>query len=143
MKKLLFALALGLATVTSSGAIAQSQTEVSPGQVAEGRQTLATARDLANYGEAKGDALALLTAAKMMVSVPGRVLADGQSGSDGSNFDYDALLSMAEELSQGDELISRAAADVREAADANSRAICYWEWYCYWNGYCEYVWWCF
>jgi hypothetical protein len=72
------------------------------------------------------------------------VLADGQDGSAGKagGFDIEAVLKKAEELSQGDEIIAKLAADVRQRAEAQSKAICYWRYYCYWNGWCEYAYTC-
>ena len=79
----------------------------------------------------------------MVAGVPGRVLADGQEGTKGANFDVEAVLKKTEDLAQGDELITKVAADVRKAAEANSKAVCYWQYYCYWNGYCEYAYYCY
>ncbi|MGN6146083.1 MAG: hypothetical protein ACTHOP_21120, partial [Mesorhizobium sp.] len=93
--------------------------------------------------EAMGDGLAVVTAAKWVAGVPGRVLAAGQDGATGANFDVEAVLKKAEDLAQGDELITKVAADVRKAAEANSKAVCYWQYYCYWNGYCEYAYYCY
>ena len=141
-------------SLIGSTVAAQERRELSPAQQAEGRLMLQTARNLISLGEAKGDPLALVTAAKLMASVPGRVLADGQSSERGIagpvTFDIDGLLSKAEDLAPGDELISRAVTDVREEADAKSRAaeaaelnaMCYWEYYCYYNSWCEYAYTC-
>lgn len=141
MKKLAIAAAFVIAGLTS-GAVAQEKTDLTVAQQAEGRMILETARNLASYGETKGDALALVTAAKLMVSVPGRVLADGKSSQDAPNFDIEGVLKKAEDLSQGDPLITKVAGEVRTAAEANSKAVCYWEYYCYYNGYCEYAYAC-
>lgn len=146
MKKFLIAAAFTVASLTASASVAQEKQDLTPAQQAEGRLILETARNLVSYGETKGDALALVTAAKMMAGVPGRVLADGQEGTAGAdkaaNFDIETVLKKAEDLAQGDELITKVAADVRSAAAANSKAICYWEYYCYWNGWCEYAYAC-
>ena len=146
MKKLLLATAFVAASLTAGAAIAQEKQDLTPAQQAEGRLVLETARNLVSYGEAKGDALALVTAAKMMASVPGRVLADGQTGDAGADksaaFDIEAVLKKAEDLAQGDELITKVAGQVREAAAANSKAVCYWQYYCYYNGWCEYAYAC-
>ncbi|MGN6305522.1 MAG: hypothetical protein ACTHNH_11940 [Mesorhizobium sp.] len=145
MKKIILAGFLVAASLTAGASLADDakKADISEAQQAEGRQILQTARELVGYGEAKGDALALVTAAKMVAGVPGRVLADGQEGAKGANFDVEAVLKKAEDLAQGDELITKVAADVRKAAEANSKAVCYWQYYCYWNGYCEYAYYCY
>jgi hypothetical protein len=145
MKKIVLAGVLAVTSLTAGASFADDakKADISEAQQAEGRQILQTARALASYGEAKGDALALVTAAKMVATVPGRVLADGQEGANGANFDVEAILKKAEDLAQGDELITKVAGDVRQAAEANSKAVCYWQYYCYWNGYCEYAYYCF
>ncbi len=146
MKKMIIAAAFVAAAFTSGATMAEEKKDLTPAQQAESRMILETARNLVSYGEAKNDALALVTAAKMVASVPGRVLADGQKGEGGAdkatNFDIEAVLKKAEDLSQGDELIAKVAADVRTAAAANSKAVCYWEYYCYYNGWCEYAYAC-
>jgi hypothetical protein len=142
MKKLAIAAAFVIAGLTSGASVAQEKTDLTVAQQAEGRMILETARNLASYGETKGDALALVTAAKLMVSVPGRVLADGKSAQDAPNFDIEGVLKKAEDLAQGDALITKVAGEVRTAAAANSKAVCYWEYYCYYNGYCEYAYAC-
>lgn len=141
MKKLLMATAFVITGLTA-GAVAQEKTDLTVAQQAEGRMILETARNLASYGETKGDALALVTAAKLMAGVPGRVLADGKATQDSPNFDIEGVLKKAEDLSQGDPLITKVAGEVRTAAAANSKAVCYWEYYCYYNGYCEYAYAC-
>jgi hypothetical protein len=146
MKKLIIAAALVAASLTGGATVAQEKQDLTPAQQAEGRQILETARALVSYGEAKGDALALVTAAKMVASVPGRVLADGETGQAGpdksKNFDVEAVLKKAEDLAQGDELITKVAGQVREAAAANSKYVCYWAYDCYWNGWCDYYYVC-
>lgn len=146
MKKLLMASAFVIAGLTAGASIAQEKTDLSAAQQAEGRLVLETARNLVSYGETKGDALALVTAAKMMASVPGRVLADDSKGEGGAdkvaNFDIEGVLKKAEDLAQGDELITKVAGEVRTMAAANSKAVCYWEYYCYYNGWCEYAYAC-
>ena len=146
MKKLIIAAALLAASLTAGATVAQEKQDLTQAQQAEGRLILETARNLVSYGETKGDALALVTAAKMMSGVPGRVLADDQKGEGGpdkaSNFDVEGVLKKAEDLAQGDPLITKVAADVRAAVTANSKAICYWEYYCYYNGWCEYQYYC-
>lgn len=146
MKKLLMATAFVAAGLTAGASVAQEKADLTAAQQAEGRLVLETARNLASYGETKGDALALVTAAKMMASVPGRVLADGtkgEAGADGAaNFDIEGVLKKAEDLAQGDALITKVAGDVRTMAEANSKAVCYWEYYCYYNGWCEYAYAC-
>ena len=146
MKKLIIAAAFVAASLTGGATMAQEKQDLTPAQQAEGRQILQTARALVSYGEAKNDALALVTAAKMVASVPGRVLADGQDGTAGAdkstNFDIEGVLKKAEDLAQGDELITKVAAQVRESATANAKYVCYWAYNCYWNGYCEYAYVC-
>ena len=142
MKQLVVAAVLAAASLTAGATFAENRKDLTPAEQAESRAILETARALANYGEAKGDPLALVTAANMMAGVPGRVLADGQEGSAAKPFDYEAILKKAEELSQGDPLIKRVAEQVRERAAANAKAICYWRYYCYWNGWCEYAYYC-
>ena len=146
MRKLILAAAFALTSLTAGATLAQDKQDLTNAQQAEGRLILETARNLVSYGETKGDALALVTAAKMMASVPGKVLADGQTGEAGADksapFDIEGVLKKAEDLSQGDELIAKVAADVRTAAAANSKAVCYWQYYCYYNGWCEYAYAC-
>lgn len=146
MKKLAIAALLVATSLTAGATIAQEKQDLTPAQQAENRLILETARNLVSYGESKSDALALVTAAKLMASVPGKVLADdakGEAGADkAAGFDIEGVLKKAEDLSQGDELITKVAADVRTAAAANSKAICYWEYYCYYNGWCEYAYAC-
>jgi hypothetical protein len=54
-----------------------------------------------------------VTAAKMMASVPGKVLADDAKGEAGADkaaaFDIEGVLKKAEDLAQGDELITKVA----------------------------------
>ncbi|MBX3567351.1 MAG: hypothetical protein KF914_04795 [Rhizobiaceae bacterium] len=146
MKKLILATAFVALSLTAGASIAQEKQDLSTAQQAEGRLILETARNLVSYGETKGDALALVTAAKMMASVPGKVLADGQTGEGGADtstaFDIEGVLKKAEDLAQGDELITKVAGQVRETAAANSKAVCYWQYYCYYNGWCEYAYAC-
>ncbi len=137
------AVAMGIA---GGAAFAQDSQQLTWEQQAEGRLTLRTARDLAAYGEAKGDALALVAAARMMAAVPGEVIAGGpperSRSAGGMVFDVDGILKKAEELAKGDPLLTKAAADVRAMAAEKARSICYWEYYCYYNGSCEYAYVC-
>lgn len=143
MRKTILAALFVATSMTAGASLAQdAKQDLTVAQQAEARLTLETARNLVSYGETKGDALALVTAAKMMASVPGRVLADDQKGTQGANFDIEGVLKKAEDLAQGDELITKVAGQVREAAAANSKAVCYWEYYCYYNGWCEYAYAC-
>lgn len=146
MKKLAIAAFFVATSLTAGATIAQEKQDLTPAQQTEGRLVLETARNLVSYGEAKSDALALVTAAKMMASVPGKVLADDAKGEAGADkaaaFDIEGVLKKAEELAQGDELITKVAGEVRTAAAANSKAVCYWEYYCYYNGWCEYAYAC-
>jgi len=137
--------AFAAATIAMAGAaLAQDKSAgLTPAEQAEARLVLQTARNLISYGEAKSDPLALVTAARMMSSVPGgRVLADGESGGSGAGFDVEALLGKAEQAAKGDETILKLAGQVRLSATANTRAICYWEYYCYYKGWCEYAYVC-
>lgn len=61
MRKMLFAAAIVLAA--AGVAHGQGGEQLTAEEQAEGRVVLQTARNLAIYGEAKGDALALVTAA--------------------------------------------------------------------------------
>jgi hypothetical protein len=144
MRRLIVAVALLAAALSTGATTAQENADLTSAEQAEARMVLETARTLVSYGEAKGDPLALVTAANMIAGVPGRVLADGQDGSAGNSagFDVEAVLKKAEELGQGNEIIARIAADVRQRAAAQSKAICYWRYYCYWNGWCEYAYYC-
>jgi hypothetical protein len=143
MKKLLVAAFLVTTSLTAGATLAQDKPQVSPAEQAEARSILETARALVNYGEAKNDPLALVTAAKMYTSVPGKVLADGEKGDAGKLFDVETVLKKAEELSQGDELIAKVAKDVRTAAEAQSKAVCWWELWCNnYTGYCWYEYYC-
>ena len=143
MRNILLALVLVLSQLTAGVSVAQEAQELTAAQQAEGRLVLETARNLASYGETKGDALALVMAAKMIADVPGRVLADGEQGASGANFDVEALLKKASDIAPDNEIITQLSGEVREAAEASSRAVCYWQYYCYWNGWCEYYWACF
>ena len=144
MRKLIVAVALLAAALSVGATTAEEKADLTQAEQAEARMVLETARTLVNYGEAKGDPLALVTAANMIAGVPGRVLADGQDGSAGNaaSFDIEAVLKKAEEIGQGNEVIAKIAADVRQRAAAQSKAICYWRYYCYWNGWCEYAYYC-
>jgi hypothetical protein len=137
------AVALG---ITAGETAAQDKQDLTAGEQAEGRLTLQTARDLASYGEARGDALALVTAARMMAGVPGKVVAGGSAersrSAGGMVFDVEGLLKKAEELAKGDPLVTKAAAEVRATATGKEGSICYWEYYCYYNGSCEYAYVC-
>ncbi len=135
-KTVLIALVLAVA-----GTVADAQ-ELTAEQQAEVRITLQTARNLALYGEAKGDALALVTAARMMAGVPGRVAAAPAPSSANVTIDVEGLLASAGELAKDDPLVSKAIAEVRAQADEKARSICYWEYYCYYDGSCEYAYVC-
>lgn len=146
MKKFLITALLVTSCLTPGATFAQEKKDLTPAQQMEGRLVLETARNLVSYGETKSDPLALVTAAKMMASVPGRVLADGQDGAAGADkagaFDIEGVLKKAEDLAQGDELITKVAGEVRTQAAANSKAVCYWAYSCYYNGWCEYAYAC-
>ena len=138
MKKFVIAALFAASSLTAGATFAQDKQDLTAAQQTENRIILETARNLVGYGEAKSDPLALVTAAKMVASVPGKVLADQAKGEEGADkaaaFDIEGVLKKAEDLSQGDELIKKVAADVRAAAAANSKAVCYWQYYCYYNG---------
>jgi hypothetical protein len=142
MRKLVIATALAVSTLFVQSTLAQDTNALTPAQQAEAQAILETARNLANYGETRSDALALVMAAKMMTDVPGRVLADGEEGGQGSNFDVDGLLTKAAELAPDNTTITELAAEVRAKAEEASRAVCYWEYYCY-GGWCQYYYACF
>ena len=142
MRKLI-ASALVLSCLATAPTLAQDQQTLSPEQAAEAQQILKTARDVATYGEVKEDPLALITAAKMFVSVPGGVLADGETGAGGKPYDLEGLLSKAEEYGKGDELISKTVADIRGMSAGASKYACYWAYYCNAWGYCEYAYACY
>ena len=146
MKKFVIAALFAASSLTAGATFAQDKQDLTAAQQTENRIILETARNLVGYGEAKSDPLALVTAAKMVASVPGKVLADQAKGEEGADkaaaFDIEGVLKKAEDLSQGDELIKKVAADVRASAAANSKAVCYWQYYCYYNGWCEYAYAC-
>ncbi len=142
MRKFLIATALVACTMFTHSTMAQEGDALTPAQQAESQAILETARNLANYGETRGDALALVMAAKMMTDVPGRVLADGEEGGQGTNFDVDSLLTKASELDPDNATITELSAEIRTAAEEASRAVCYWEYYCY-GGWCQYYYACF
>lgn len=142
MRKLVIATALAVSTLFVQSTLAQDTNALTPAQQAEAQAILETARNLANYGETRSDALALVMAAKMMTDVPGRVLADGEEGGQGSNFDVDGLLTKAAELAPDNATITDLSAEVRSKAEEASRAVCYWEYYCY-GGWCQYYYACF
>ncbi len=142
MRKFVIASALAVGTLFAHASMAQEGEQLSPAEQAEGQAILETARNLANYGEARSDALALVMAAKMMTDVPGRVLAEGEEGTDGANFDVEGLLTKAAELDPDNAVITELSAEIRTAAEEASRAVCYWEYYCY-GGWCQYYYVCF
>jgi hypothetical protein len=142
MRTLIIAAALTAVSLTGGATLAGDRQDLTQAQQIEGTKILDIARTLVAYGEAKNDPLALVTAAKMVASVPGRVLAVGQDGSAGPDmsvdFDVETVLKKAEDLAQGDALIATVAAQVRDTAAADSKSACYWAWQCYWTGWCEY-----
>lgn len=145
MRKLLMASALIIGGLVANASIAQDNQEaqqLSAAEQAEAQFVLETARNLANYGENREDALALVMAAKMIVDVPGRVLADGEEGQQGASFDVGALLDKAAALAPDNQMIAELSGEIRDAAEASSRAYCYWQWYCY-AGWCQYYWYCY
>lgn len=140
---MLTAFVVGTIAVAGAALAQDKPAGLTPAEQAEARLVLQTARNLISYGEAKSDPLALVTAARMMSRVPGgRVLADGESGGNGTGFDVDALLGKAEQAAKGDETILKLAGQIRQSATASTKAICYWEYYCYYKGWCEYAYVC-
>jgi hypothetical protein len=122
MRKLIIAAMFAVSALTAGASMAQDKPAFTPEQQAEYAATAQTARSLSSYGEAKGDALALVTAAKMIAGLPGDIRA--AEGSTGAALDVETILKKAEELAPGDEIITKIAGDVRAAAAANPKG-CY------------------
>ncbi len=142
MKKFIVAVAMVVGVIFTQASVAQEGQQLSPAEQAENQAIIETARNLASYAEARGDALALVVAARMLTEVPGRVLAEGEQGDSGAMIDITGMLDRAEQLANGDEFITAQIAEVRQAAEEASRAICYWEYYCAY-GWCQYYYICF
>lgn len=146
MKRLILAALFAASSLTSTMSLAQEQVKLSAAEKAEYSATLTTARALASYGESKGDALALLVAARMIESVPGPKLADGQDPSAGTDnlkfFDTATLVSKAKELAPADALVTKTASELSVSPQANTRGACYWAYYCNYYG-CWYEWACY
>ena len=121
MRKLIIAAMFAAATLTTGSTLAQDKQAFTPAQQAEFAATAQTARSLASYGEAKGDALALVTAAKIIAGLPGEIRSEGGAA---STLDVESILKKAEGLAPGDEIITKIAGDVRTAAAANPKG-CY------------------
>lgn len=137
MRLLLQALAVVTAALFMQAPLAQAQ-DISAADQVEQRIALEMATDLLNYGQAKGDALAIVTAVNVMAGVSG-----GVAGADGEPLDLMGALAQAEELAAGNDAILSLAADVRATVEEAERGMCYWQYQCYWNGWCEYFWICF
>ena len=139
MRAFVAALAIALAAVFSLAPASQAQEPMmSTAEQAEQRLTLEMATNLIRYGEARQDALALITGAKLMASVPG-----GVNSAEDAGIDLNAVLQAAADLGGDSTAIATLVAEVQASIEEAERAICYWQWYCYWNGYCEYWWVCF
>lgn len=141
MKRHLAALALALGALTlplAASAQTATQKDASAPEQTEQRITLETATSLLNYGRAKGDPLAILTSARLMSTIPARVV-----GADGNPVDLEAVLDEAVTVSGGDASITALAEATRGELGGADRGMCYWQYQCYWNGYCEYLWWCY
>jgi len=138
MKHLLLAAALAVGTLsTAPAALAQQPVALAAGQT-EQRITLETATDLLAYGRAKGDALAILAAVRMMTTVETQIL-----GADGQPLDLGAVLDEAAAIAGEDANLLAMIDELRPAAEAQYRGGCVWAWQCYWNGWCEYAWLCY
>lgn len=105
---------------------------------------LGLARQLVDYGKANKDALALVTGVRMMTSVKGTILADGEKGKEGKQLDLSAILDEAEGYAKDSEATLSLIRETREMVSKapKERALCYWQWYCDWSG-CYYAWICF
>lgn len=138
MRHLLLAAALAVGTLsTAPAALAQQPMALAAGQT-EQRITLETATDLLAYGRAKGDALAILAAVRMMTTVETQIL-----GADGQPLDLGAVLDEAAAIAGEDANLLAMIDELRPAAEAQYRGGCVWAWQCYWNGWCEYAWLCY
>lgn len=133
-----FVLAASLALGGAAMAQDKAAEQAKPEEQAEQRITLETATSLINYGKAKSDPLALLAGARMMASVPAKVM-----DAEGKAMDVGAVLDDAVKLSGDNEHVAALAADVRDDLDTSDRGMCYWQYQCYWNGYCQYFWYCY
>ena len=138
MKKLFAVMTMVVGVIFAQGSVAQDNQKLTPAEQAMNQATIETAQHLAAYGDAHDDALALLVAARMLTSVPGRVLAQGEEGDKGNMVDISGMLDRAGELAKGDQYVTDQIGKVREAADESSRAICYWQYYCSY-GWCQYL----
>lgn len=137
MRLFLQALAVIAAGLFLQAPMAQAQ-DISAAEQVEQQLALDMATDLLNYGMAKDDPLAIVTAVNVMAGVSGGVV-----GADGESMDLLGALAQAESLADGNEAILSLVADVRATVEESERGICYWQYQCYWNGWCEYFWICF
>lgn len=139
MKRILTALALGAALMTSAPTFAQEAKAPDAKAQAEAKSTLTTANAMINYGRAHKDALAMIAGVQMMVAVAeGTTIETG-----GTPMDLGAILDEAVALAGDDELIKAKAEALRDDAETKSRGACYWEYWCDWYGYCEYWYVCY
>jgi hypothetical protein len=123
---------LALLAWLTGTAIAQEDTVR---QRAEYSAIAQTAARLVSYGEAKGDALALLAAARMIATLPVSLESAGQS----AVLDVDTIVRKAETIAPGDRIIARIADDIRATESGNTKGLrCQYDEICYSNGYCEY-----
>lgn len=119
----------GLMTICLSG-VTLADDAWTPQERGEVASAARTALSLASYGEAKGDALAIVTAARIMAALPIEV--EGTS-----EVSVETMLTKATELAPGDATIARIAEDVRTVAGGNPKGFrCWLELICYDNGYC-------
>lgn len=118
MRKLLLAAVLVMGGLVANATIAQEGQELTPEQEAEGRQTLEIARNLASYGEAKGDALALVMAAKMMAELPGRVLPPEEGAAAGTDAAAEGDMAAGEDAATEDEAAAEGEAAAPDGASA-------------------------
>ncbi|MCL4187497.1 MAG: hypothetical protein KJZ85_07800 [Rhodobacteraceae bacterium] len=140
MKHLLLAVALAVGSMALAPLASAQQPQAAALSIeqTEQRITLETATDLLAYGRAKGDALAILAAVRMMTTVQTQIL-----GADGQPIDLGAVLDEAAGLAGDDANLLAMIDELRPAAEAQYRGGCIWAWQCYWNGWCEYAWLCY
>ena len=136
MRTMLAAIALVFGVVLTQASIAQESKPLSPAEQAQDQGIIMTARNLASYADARGDALALVVAARMLTQVPGRVLGEGEKGAGGASIDINGMLDRAAKLSNGDQDIAGEIKKVRQAAEETSRGMRYWQYYCSY-GWCQ------
>jgi len=139
MKRLLTAMAVSAAVIAAAPVLADEAAAPSGAIQHENATTLQTANAMINYGRSKGDALAMIAAVQMMISVTeGTTIEQG-----GQALDLAAILEEAKEMGKDDPLIVAKADALMDEAETKTRGACYWQYYCDWYGYCEYWWVCF